>query len=524
MSSQQENYRVTRAAGVVGAATLASRVLGLVRDVLVAYFIGAGFFSDAFFTAFRIPNLLRRLFAEGSLTVSFVPVFVEYLAAGDRRSAEDMARSAFRLLTLILLAVAALGILCAPLLVRLIAPGFLDVPGKFALTVTLTRLVFPYILFIGLVALSMGVLNGMGHFAAPALAPALLNVGIIGCLVVFATRFSSPVFALAGGVLVGGALQLALQVPVLVKKGVSPWKRAPLYHPGLKKVALRMLPAMLGAAVYQINIVIGNLLASLLSEGAISYLYYADRLVQFPLGLFGIAIATAVLPSLSKQAAQGRKRQLADTFAYAMKSVSFITLPAMAGLIVLREPILTLIFQRGAFGPESVRLTASALLYYSVGLWAFSAVRIVVSVFYAFQDTATPVKMAIISIVFNLAAALALMGPMGHGGLALATSLASMVNLMLLTKALGNRLNLPLGRGWLSFCAKAALCSAVMGAVVWWLTRMLGADAETRFVVLLGDVTAMIVCGVVVYAAAFRLFFPGDLRAMTPFLGRNRGA
>ena len=202
---QSENYRVTRAAGIVGVATLLSRILGLVRDVLVAYFIGAGFYSDAFFTAFRIPNLLRRLFAEGSLTVSFVPVFVEYLAAGKRQEALDMARSAFRMLALVLVVTTVIGILCAPLLVRVMAPGFVDIPGKFVLTVALTRMMFPYIIFIGLVALSMGVLNGLGHFAAPALAPAVLNVGIIACLVVFAARFSNPVYALAGGLLVGGA-------------------------------------------------------------------------------------------------------------------------------------------------------------------------------------------------------------------------------------------------------------------------------------------------------------------------------
>jgi putative peptidoglycan lipid II flippase len=521
--SQTENYRVTRAAGIVGAATLVSRVLGLVRDVLVAYFIGAGFYSDAFFTAFRIPNLLRRLFAEGSLTVSFVPVFVEYLAAGNRRAALDMARSAFRLLALVLMAATVIGILCAPLLVRLIAPGFVDVPGKFALTVTLTRIVFPYIIFIGLVALSMGVLNGVGHFAAPALAPALLNVGIIACLVAFSARFSSPVFALAGGVLVGGALQLALQVPVLMKNGVSLWRRAPLYHPGLKTVAVRMLPAMLGAAVYQINIVIGNLLASLLPEGSISYLYYADRLVQFPLGLFGIATATAVLPSLSKQAARGQNEQLADTFAYAMKLVSFITLPAMAGLIVLRRPIIMLIFERGAFDLESVRLTASALLYYSIGLWAFSAVRIVVSVFYALQDTATPVKMAVISIGFNLAAAVVLMRPMGHGGLALATSLASMVNLALLTVCLQKKLQLSLGKGWLPFCVKAALCSLVMAAGVSAMAHAMLSGRSPHFGVLLAGVAAMIVCGVVFYVMTFYLAFRKDLRSMVSFRRQGRG-
>jgi putative peptidoglycan lipid II flippase len=444
-------------------------------------------------------------------------VFVEYLAGGNKPAALAMARSALRLLTLVLIAVTVIGILAAPLIVRLIAPGFVDVPGKFTLTVTLTRIMFPYIIFIGLVALSMGVLNGLGHFAAPALAPALLNVGIIACLVAFSTRLSSPVFAMAGGVLVGGALQLLLQVPMLIKKGVFFWQKASFYHPGLKKIGIRMLPAMLGAAVYQINIVIANPLASLLSEGSISYLYYADRLVQFPLGLFGIATATAVLPSLSKQASRGQSRGLEDTFAYAMKLVAFITLPAMAGLIVLREPIILLLFKRGAFDWQSVQLTASALLYYSVGLWAFSAVRIVVALFYALQDTATPVRIAVISIGFNLLAALVLMRPLGHGGLALSASLASMLNLTLLVMSLAKKLEVPLGRGWLPFCAKAGCCAMVMAAGVRWVAHGMISGGNLRFGQLLIAVAAAVLCGIVFYILVFFLAFRRDLYSMLNF-------
>lgn len=461
-----ENTRVTKAAGVVGAATLLSRVFGFIRDVVIAWFFGAGLSSDAFFVAFRIPNLLRRLFAEGSLSIAFIPVFTEYLTVKGRDEAFKLARAAMLLLSMILAVVAVLGVLLSPVIIKVIAPGFIDSPEKFFLTINLTRIMFPYIFFIGLVALCMGILNSLGHFAAPALAPVFLNIAMI-CSVFFISPYmSDPVTGLAIGVLIGGVLQLALQVPFLIKKGLYFWQRVKIFHPGLKRIGVLMLPAVFGAAVYQINILVGTLLASLLPEGSVSYLYYADRLVQFPLGIFAIATATAILPSLSRQAASRDLEAVKATFAHAMKLVLFITIPSMVGLIMLREPIVALLFKRGVFDSKAVQLTAYALLYYGIGLWAFSGVRIVVSTFYALQDTRTPVRIAVISIIANIGLGIILMGPLAHGGLALSTSLASMLNLGLLVRALKIKLG-PLGlRSIAESACKNVVCAAIMGAVV----------------------------------------------------------
>ena len=395
-----ENSRVVKAAGVVGSATFASRVLGFIRDAVIAWFFGAGFSSDAFIAAFRIPNLLRRLFAEGSLSSAFIPVFMEYVIKQGEDEAFHLARSAFRLLSVLLVIVTICGILLSPWIVRLIAPGFSA--DKLSLTIILTRLMFPYIFFIGMVALCMGILNVLGHFAAPALAPVLLNLSIIGSVFFISPFMKPPVIGLGIGVLIGGILQLLLQLPALIQNGFYFWEKAKMIHPGIKRVGALMLPVILGGAVYQINILVGTLLASLLDQGSVTYLYFADRLVQFPLGVFAIATATAVLPSLSRLAATGDLNTLKDTFAHALKLVFFITIPASVGLIILREPIVALLFQRGEFDAQATRLTAQALLYYAMGLWAFSAVRIIVATFFALQDTKTPLKVAGVSILANI--------------------------------------------------------------------------------------------------------------------------
>ena len=465
--TDNENDRVTKAAGVVGSATLLSRIFGFIRDVVIAWFFGAGFSSDAFFVAFRIPNLLRRLFAEGSLSVTFIPVFAETLTNRGKEEAFEMARSAIRLLSVLLVVVAVTGIFLSPLIIRIIAPGFADSPEKLSVTIFLTRIMFPYIFFIGMVALSMGILNVLGHFAAPALAPVFLNISIIGSVFLISPHMADPVTGLAIGVVIGGILQLGLQMPFLIKKGFYFWHKAKFFHPGLKKMGLLMIPTIFGAAVYQINILVGTLLASLLPEGSVSYLYYADRLVQFPLGIFAIAMSTAVFPSISRQAAKKDLQAVRDTFAYAMKLIFFITIPSMVGLIVLREPIVALLFKRGAFDAKTAHLTAYALLYYSIGLWAFSAVRIVVSTFYALQDTKTPVRMAVISVCANIILGIVLMGPLGHGGLALATSLASILNLGLLVRALRSKLGMLGLKMIMTSVYKTIICSIFMGAAVW---------------------------------------------------------
>jgi putative peptidoglycan lipid II flippase len=408
---------------------------------------------------------MRRLLAEGSLSSAFIPVFTEYLVNQGQSEAFRLARSAFRLLSVLLIIVTVGGIALSPWLVRIIAPGF--IAEKLSLTVTLTRLMFPYLFFIGLVALCMGILNVLGHFAAPAFAPALLNLAVIGSVLFISPALDTPVVGLACGVLIGGLLQLLLQLPVLIRKGLHFWEKAELMHAGLKRVGTLLPPVILGGAVYQINIVVGTLLGSLLAEGSVTYLYFADRLVQFPLGVFAMAAATAVLPSLSRQAATRKFDDLRNTFAQALKLVFFISIPAMVGLILLREPIVALLFQRGEFDAAATQLTAQALLYYALGLGAFSAVKIVTATFFALQDTRTPVLTAVVAILANMILGIVLMKPLAHGGLALATSLASMLNLGLLVYALRAKLG---ALGWRSIArsaGKTLLSSAGMGVAVW---------------------------------------------------------
>ncbi len=509
-----ENARVTKAAGIVGSATLLSRIFGFLRDVVIAWLFGAGLASDAFFVAFRIPNLMRRLFAEGSLSISFIPVFTDYLTKSGREEAFRLAGSAMRVLSTLLVILALLGILLSPLIIAVIAPGFIASPEKFDLTVLLTRIMFPYVFFICLVALAMGILNALGHFAAPALAPVLLNVAMIASVFLISPRMQHPAIGLAIGVLIGGFLQLALQVPFLIQKGVCFWKKTVWLHDGLKKVGRLMIPAIFGAAVYQISILIGTLLASLLPQGSVSYLYYADRLVQFPLGVFAIATATAVLPSLSRQASAGDDAALRDTFAYAMRLVFFITLPAMVGLIVLREPIVALLFKRGAFDTDTTAMTASAVMYYGMGLWAFSAVRIVVSTFYALQDTRTPVKIASIALVVNVILGIVLMGPMRHNGLALATSLSSMLQLVLLIMVLRERLGRLDWQGISRSVGKTLAGSAAMGVAVWWLAGVLVAGHSVPFARLLFGLAACIGAGVLLYVGISVLFKSQEMRGL----------
>jgi len=526
-TAKSENRKVTRAAGIVGVATLLSRILGYVRDMVLASFFGAGLAADAFIAAFRIPNLLRRLFGEGSLSIAFVPVFTETMVQGDRRDGVRLAVSSLKLLLICLFVVAAIGIVAAPLIIHVVAPGFADPPEKMALTIVLTRIMFPYIILIGLVALCMGILNVLGHFAAPAVAPVFLNLAMIGSVFIV-SRFSNDettrVIGLAVGVIAGGVLQLSLQLPYLVKYGIRFWRKSGLWHPRMRQVGLLMLPTIFGAAVYQINILVGTLLASLLPQGSVSYLYYADRLVQFPLGIFAQAAATAVLPSLSRQAASGDRTGLAETFGYAVRLVLFITIPAMVGLIVLRVPLVGLLFQRGAFSEQTTRLTSDALLYYALGLWAFAAVRIVVSTFYALQDTRTPVITATVSIGTNILLGILLMGPMQHCGLALATSLASMVNLTILVIVMRKRLGVIHWRPIASSCLKTIAASAVMAlAVLCTRALLMPADATaSRWSLLMGIGVGVVGGSLVFFTAAWLLKIPEWQNALALLKGRLR--
>jgi putative peptidoglycan lipid II flippase len=404
--------------------------------MVVAGFFGSGMAADAFFVAFRIPNLLRRLFAEGSLTIAFIPVFTEYLSRKSREDAFQLARAVMTLLSLALAAVTVLGILLSPWIVRIQAFGFGGSGVKYDLTVLLTRITFPYILLVSLVAFFSGILNSLRRFGAPAAAPIFLNVGIIAATLWISPLFPQPILGVAVGVLLGGSLQVLLQLPWLMREGVSLIPCWMPDHPAVRRIGTLMLPAVFGSAIYQLNQFVGTLLASFLPEGSVSWLYYADRLVEFPLGVFAIAISTAALPTLSKQIAQKEMKEFHETLSHALRLTFFITIPSMAGLMILGRPIIQLFFQRGAFDPLSTLMTDRALFFYTVGLWAYSGTRVMVNAFYAIQDTRTPVKVATVAMLANFLFGVLLMGPLQHGGLALALSLASALQFWILLVAL----------------------------------------------------------------------------------------
>lgn len=464
--SATENREITRAAGVTGIFTLASRILGLVRDQVVAYLFGAGWAADAFFVAFRLPNLLRRLSAEGAMQAAFVPVYTQTLVQDGPAAARRTASAAFGLLAVILALISAGGVLGAPWLIRVIAPGFIDQPDKFALTVTLTRIVFPYIFFISLATLLMSQLNALGRFAVPAAAPVGLNICIIGTAFALGPHLERPVYALAVGVMLGGVVQLVMQYPPLIRLKALP---GPVWRPGderLKLMIRRMGPVIFGAAVYQINLLIGTLLASLLASGSVSYLYYADRLVQFPLGVFGVALSTAILPSLSRQAARGDTAEFVASAGHGLGLSLFIILPSAVGLALLARPLVGLIYQHGAFDHNATVMTARALWAFAPGLPMAGLAAVVIRIFNAQGDTRTPAVMAAWSMAANVVLSLVLMGPLNHAGLALASSLATGVNLVLLVTRLKTRHPEMKGAGLLSGWLPITLNSALMGAAL----------------------------------------------------------
>jgi putative peptidoglycan lipid II flippase len=411
-------------------------------------------------------------------------------------------------------------VLGAPWIVQLVAPGFAG--PKLDLTVVLTRMMFPYILAGGLVSLCMSVLNVYGSFAAPALAPAVLNITMIGFMVAVAPGMDQPIMGLAASVLCGGVVQLACQAPFLAHHRLHLWRRASAGRRALMRMARLMVPAVLGGAVYQVNVLVGTLLASLLAEGSVSYLYYAERLVEFPLGIVAMAGVTAVLPSLAREAVAGDVRAIGETCAYALRLVSFVTIPAMAGLLILGEPIVALLFHRGEFGAEAVRLTAQALSYYALGLWAFSAARIVVTAFFALQDAGTPLRAATLSILANLLLGMVLMRPLAHCGMALATSLSSILNLALLLAALRAKFVAMDWRSIGSSLGKSFLGAVVMSGGILGVSRfMLAGESQMSTGRLAVGVAVSVIAGVLIYTASTRVMKSPELDGLLTQLGRR---
>jgi putative peptidoglycan lipid II flippase len=425
-----------RSTATVGVYTMASRVLGFVRDMATAAYLGAGPIADAFFVAFKFPNFFRRLFAEGAFAAAFVPMFAGSLAQNGKSAARDFAENALAALLAVLFVLLVAAEFAMPWIVRAIAPGFADEPERLALAIEFTRVTFPYLLFISLVALQGGILNSLDRFAAVAATPIVLNLCLIGALVGLTPILATPGHALAWGVALAGVAQFLFLAWACDREGLALRLRVPRLAPETKELLKRMAPVALGSGAAQINLVIDVILASLLVSGSISWLYYADRIYELPLAVIGIALGTALLPLQSKQIRLGEHEQARATLNRALEAASLLTLPATAALIVLAEPIVGVLFLRGAFTASDAAATAAALIAYTVGLPAYVAVKVLTPNFYARGDTKAPVKIAILAVVFNTACGVSLMWVVGHVGLALATALAAILNASLLARLL----------------------------------------------------------------------------------------
>jgi putative peptidoglycan lipid II flippase len=516
---------MARAAGLVAGLTLASRISGLLRDVVTGYYFGAGPVADAFFVAFRLPNLLRRFVGEGAMNVAFIPVFAEYLADARAAAAERAFRAVATGFTVMLAGVTLIGIVLAPHWLALLAPGFTADPAAMALTVELTRWLFLYLLLICLVALLGGYLNAQHHFLAPALAPILLNLAMIASAVALVRLLSTPIFALVWGALLGGALQLGAQIVPLVRRGVS---LRPLWeprHPAMARVLRLLAPGMLGAAVYQINVMLSTSLASMLRAGSVSALWFAGRIFEFPIGLVAVAIGTAALPTFAEQAVRGAHAEMRRSLGFAVGLINLLAVPASVGLLVLARPITAVLFQHGAFGPDEVERTALALQAYAVGLWPLSIVRVVVPAFYALRDVRTPVLAAVAALAVNALASLTLLGAvaapaagfaaliaraatalrladLGHVGLALAASLATAANVACLVAPLARHLGGLDARPMLGSFGRSLLAAIPMAAVTYAAAAAVDWTAPDGGVRKATWLAATIIAGVLAFAVA----------------------
>ncbi len=504
-------------AGKLSLGTMLSRVLGVVRDMLRAYLFGTGIAADAFTVAFRLPNMLRALFAEGALSAAFVPVLTEVMEKGEPGEWRRFALNCACLLALLLMVVSLLGVLIAPVLIPLIVPGYAEVPGKIELTVRLTQWLFPYIFFIGLATMAMGTLNALRHFTAPALSASVLNVAMIAAMIWVCPRLGElpeqQIRGLAWGVLVGGALQLAIQIPPLLRHRIAVAFRVTLRDPRLRRIGALMLPGVIGMGVAEINAFVDTFLASLLPPGSVASLEYGHRVMQLPLGVFAVALGTAVLPTLARHAARREGRELEEAFGLALRLTLFILVPVTGFFLVAHRPILQLLFERGAFaGGQSLAMTSMAFVFYTLGLCAYGSVKVIVPVFYARQNTRTPVRMAATAMVANIVLNIVLMQFLELGGLALATALSSTLNVTLLLRALRAQYGLKPGRdvGTAAWKALAgAILAAAIAAAVYALVGRVGIWSTTLGRI--GGLLAMAISAVGAYIGAARLMGSGEL-------------
>lgn len=451
----------------VSGMTMISRVFGFLRDMLIARAFGAGLATDAFFVAFKLPNLLRRVFAEGAFSQAFVPILAEYRTQRGETETRMLVDHVAALLGLVLIVITAIGVLAAPLIIMATAPGFQARPEKFQLTVDLLRLTFPYILFISMASLAGALLNAHSRFAIPAFTPTLLNLSFIAFSLWFAPYFDPPVKALAWAVLVGGVLQLGFQLPFLRRIGMLPRPRLTLRDPGVWRILKLMGPALFGVSIGQISLVINMVFASFLTTGSVSWLYYADRLMEFPTGVLGVAVGTILLPSLSRNHAQGDPAQFSALLDWGVRMTLLLTLPCTLALAMLATPMVSVLFFHGAFSANDLTMTAEALMAYSVGLVGLVMVKVLAPGFYARQDIRTPVAIGVFTLVATQILNFSLYGPLRHVGLALAIGLGACLNAgMLWWQLHRHRIYRPTA-GWGRFGAQLCAALIAMAGALW---------------------------------------------------------
>ena len=487
-----------KSSATIGSLTLVSRVLGFVRDMAIASSLGAGMLSDAFFVAFKLPNFLRRMFAEGAFSAAFVPIFAGMLAKDGKDKAERFASEAMSFLTLVLLITIGIMTIAMPWLMVILAPGFSDSPEKFDLTVTLSRITLPYVLFISLVSLLGGILNSAGRFAAAAATPILLNLSLILIPQIIDDLTPTMAHALAIAVTIAGLLQWLWLVYECRKHDMLPMWQWPRLTPEVKKLLKLIAPAALGAGVAQVNLFIDLIIASQFENG-VSYLYYADRISQLPLGVIGIAVSTALLPTLSRQIREGHMEMAYRSEKRAIELVLFLSLPAALSMIILAEPIISVMFERGEFNSADTAATYPALIAFAAGLPAFVLVKILAPIFYAHQDTKTPFKIATFCIVINLIFNLLLMGPFRHVGMAMATSIASWVNVAIMIHVLLDRQWLKITRDLLAQIMRMVMMSAVMGTCVFIFSGLMQPWFSEGELIRFGTLIGITVVGIITY-------------------------
>lgn len=462
---------ILKSTAIVSIMTFVSRISGLVRDVVMANVLGSSGLADAFFVAFRIPNFLRRIFGEGAFAQAFVPVFSE-LTAANTVEAKRFVNSTAGLLALITFFLAVAGILFAPDLVRLYAKGYIEGSAQFNETVSMLRVMFPYLFCISLVAMSAGILNTLNRFAVPAVTPVILNICMILSMCFLVPYMENAARALAVGVLIAGAVQLAFQVPSLLKEGYLPSFRFDPDNEPTRRVFKLMLPAIFSVSVAQINMLVNTWLASFLVTGSISWLYYSDRLMEFPVGVFGIALATVVLPSLSKVHDKGTPQQFSKMMDWALRWVTLIAVPATLALYLLAVPLLSTIFQHNAFTSKDVEMAGLALKAFSVGVCGFIFVKVLAPGFFAQQDTKTPMRIAVVAVAVNIVLSFSLVGSIQHTGLALAISLAAWVNAILLyTTLIFRGIYIP-ESGWVWYLLRVGIAVTAMSLVLVYLNEV----------------------------------------------------